>query len=349
LAGSPAVLASAATGRLVEEDGLSAVVMSAAEQRLGTVVVGGFAELDSSARRTVERAAMVTALVLLYQLRAAEAEHRERSDLLADLLAQPDPPLGDGADSGRKDWRASPRARSGTGAATRTGADHAGLVERGRLLGLRLKEPHVLSVCLASAARRRGVAMSASAFVGPSGLAGAHLDEVVVLLPGTDASSTAAALAGRLSGADGGEAVTVGAAGPVTPADGLREAHAEARRTAEALLALGTPGRGASAGDLGFAGLVVGGPPDVSGYLERTLGPLVDYDSRRGTDLVGTLASYFAVGGSPSRAAGELHVHVNTVAQRLERIGALLGADWQSPGRALELQLALRLRALRSR
>ena len=41
-----------------------------------------------------------------------------------------------------------------------------------------------------------------------------------------------------------------------------------------------------------------------------------------------------------------LHVHVNTVVQRLDRIGSLLGADWQSPDRALEIQLALRVLAL---
>jgi DNA-binding PucR family transcriptional regulator len=40
-------------------------------------------------------------------------------------------------------------------------------------------------------------------------------------------------------------------------------------------------------------------------------------------------------------------VHVNTVSQRLERISSLLGSDWQRPGQALELQLALRLRHLR--
>lgn len=46
---------------------------------------------------------------------------------------------------------------------------------------------------------------------------------------------------------------------------------------------------------------------------------------------------------SQARAKEVLHVHVNTVVQRLERIGRLLGPDWQSPDRALELQLALRL------
>ena len=37
----------------------------------------------------------------------------------------------------------------------------------------------------------------------------------------------------------------------------------------------------------------------------------------------------------------------DTVAQRLDRIGTLLGEGWSSPDRALELQLALRLRLVR--
>ena len=49
---------------------------------------------------------------------------------------------------------------------------------------------------------------------------------------------------------------------------------------------------------------------------------------------------------SPARTKDDLHVHVNTVAQRLQRVGRLLGADWQDPARALEVQLALRLRRL---
>ena len=49
-----------------------------------------------------------------------------------------------------------------------------------------------------------------------------------------------------------------------------------------------------------------------------------------------------------ARAAELLHVHVNTVTQRLERIGQLLGADWQRPERALEVQLALRLHRLQT-
>jgi DNA-binding PucR family transcriptional regulator len=144
----------------------------------------------------------------------------------------------------------------------------------------------------------------------------------------------------------GRDAVPVGAAGPVVPAAGLRDAHADARRTADALAALGLPA--GSARDLGFAGLVTGDAADVEGYVERVLGPVAAHDARRGTDLLATLEAYFAAGASPTRAAAALHVHVNTVAQRLERVTALLGADWHKPDRALELQLALRLRRLRA-
>jgi len=151
----------------------------------------------------------------------------------------------------------------------------------------------------------------------------------------------AAALARRL-----GEGVTIGTAGPVVPGGGLREVHAQARRTTDALVAIGRAA--GSARELGFAGLVAGGPADVEGYLCHVLGPVTDYDARRGSDLAGTLEAYFAVGASPSRAAGELHVHVNTVTQRLDRIASLLGTDWAAPDRALEIQLALRLRRLRS-
>lgn len=43
-----------------------------------------------------------------------------------------------------------------------------------------------------------------------------------------------------------------------------------------------------------------------------------------------------------------MHVHPNTVTQRLDRIGHLLGDGWQSPESLLELGLALRLRAVLS-
>jgi hypothetical protein len=320
LAAAPAVLRSAETGRLAGADGRWAVAVTAAGQRLGTLVLGGRAELNEGQGRTVERAAMVTALVLGFRLRAAEADQRVRTDLLVELL-------------GREPGETPER----------------GLVERGRVLGLRLHAPHVLAVCRCPPARRRGVALTAGVLGDGRVLVGEHGDAVVVLLPGRDPSEAATELARRLRGeADGAGPVTVGTAGPVVPARGLAAVHREASRTAEALVALGMAGSGAAARDLGFAGLVLGDGADVDGYLAGVIGPLLDYDARRGSDLVGTLAAYFAAGSSPRRAATTLHVHVNTVGQRLERVSSLLGDDWQTPERALEIQLALRLHRLRT-
>jgi sugar diacid utilization regulator len=324
LAEATAVRASDTSGRLASADGVWAAAVTAGGERMGTLVLGGRTSLDAGDQRTVERAVVVAALLGLIRRQAAETEQRVRTDLLADLL-------------------------SARGRDRRT--DEA-LGARARILGLDAGGPHVLAVCRPEPGRsRRGIVLAAGAWLdseaspgGSPGLVGEHDGNVVLLVPGEDASGVAVRLAARLSRP--AAPVTVGAAGPVVPLRGLHAAFDEARRTADALTALGTPGRGGTAADLGFAGLVVGGSGDVRGYVTSVLGPVLDYDARRGSDLVGTLVAYFAAGASPSRAAGELHVHVNTVAQRLERVGTLLGEDWSSPARALEVQLALRLHRL---
>ena len=84
-------------------------------------------------------------------------------------------------------------------------------------------------------------------------------------------------------------------------------------------------------------------------FLSGTLGPVVDYDTARGTDLVATLEAWFATGSRVKEAAGRLHVHPNTVVQRLGRVGDLLGEDWRAPARSLDLQLALRIHRLLTR
>jgi DNA-binding PucR family transcriptional regulator len=63
---------------------------------------------------------------------------------------------------------------------------------------------------------------------------------------------------------------------------------------------------------------------------------------------VATLDAWFSSGGSLKETAAALHVHPNTVTQRLERVTGLLGESWRAPGRALDLQLALRVARLRA-
>jgi DNA-binding PucR family transcriptional regulator len=109
------------------------------------------------------------------------------------------------------------------------------------------------------------------------------------------------------------------------------------------MLRLGRTSESATSDDLGVAGLVGASEVDVRAHVQHVLGKVLDYDSQRGTDLVGTLHAYFAAGQSPTRAATALHIHPNTVQQRLDRVTALLGDGWQSPDRALDVQVALRL------
>ncbi|WP_371106164.1 MULTISPECIES: helix-turn-helix domain-containing protein [Streptomyces] len=193
------------------------------------------------------------------------------------------------------------------------------------------------------------------------GLAAARDGGTVLLLPLAD-GDTADALARRTArqlGTAVHAAVTVGASAPV-PAPAARPGdvaagYAEARRCLAALRVLGRAGQGAAAEDFGFLGLLLAGTregaPDGTGvqdFVHRTVGAVIAYDERRGTELIRTLDAYFAGGMSPARTKDALHVHVNTVAQRLERVGRLLGPDWQSPARSLEIQLALRLHRLTS-
>jgi sugar diacid utilization regulator len=86
---------------------------------------------------------------------------------------------------------------------------------------------------------------------------------------------------------------------------------------------------------------------DVAGFIEATVGDLVQHDQRRGTDLAGTLLAYLEHAQNAKATADSLQIHVNTLRQRLESIDNLL-SDWRQGGRVLELHVALRMHMLRS-
>ncbi|MFC7615457.1 helix-turn-helix domain-containing protein [Actinokineospora soli] len=297
-----AAVAEQARERTFARGDVCAVPMATESEFLGTMVLaraGGVSDID---RRAVEGAALVASLVLVTRRRMAETETRVRGELLDDLLTTPtrDPGL---------------------------------LRRRAALLGVDLDADHVVVV----AAGGRGAAAAALARRS-RGLATCRGDEVVLLLPGTDARATARDAVRELRSAQ--RPVTAGAArvrGPV--ADAYREATCCLR----ALLALGRAGEATDAAGLGSIGVLFAGKPDIRAFVRSVLGALIDYDAARGSDLVRTLGVFCASGQSSGTAAQELHVHVNTVAQRLARIGQLLGGDWREPDRLLEIQIALRL------
>jgi len=319
--GPPDALVEAATaawtlGRTVPRGALWASPVSAGGQPLCALVLrpsGVPAEADV---RILERAAAVTALLLLSRRSLAEAESRVRGELLEDLVARPV-------------------------------EDPQTVRERARRLGVDLDEAHAVLVLRGPPElRQRITAWAAGQAAHRGGLAAYRDGAGILLVPGSDPGALSRQLA-REAGAAAGVPVTVGAAGPVHGPDEVAAGYHEAQRCAAALVALDRTGTGASRADLGFVGMLMGsGDRDIEGYVRAALGAVLDYDAQHGTVLRQTLEAYFGAGGSLARAAEALHVHVNTVTQRLDRIGQLLGPDWQRPERALELQLALRLHHL---
>lgn len=309
-------------------DGRWVSPVDAGGERLGVLVLdrgrdGNHSDLDQTDRRILERAGTVTALLLLFRRTVAEARGRVRGDLVSDVL---DPAHNDGG-------------RSDTG----------DVLERARQLGLDLSAPHLVVVAAGEAADRRRLGLPAGQLADRyGGLAGEHEGQQVLLLPDSAAQPLAEQVSAELSAALRAP-VTAGAA--LADGSGLRTtlaAHREARLTLDALRALGRGGTGAAAAGLGFLGVLIGGGPDqAADFVERVLGPVLRYDAQRRTDLTGTLTAWFAHDRSTAATQRHLHVHLNTVRQRLDRVASLLGPGWDAPEELLQLQLALQLHRVR--
>ncbi|MFG3193763.1 helix-turn-helix domain-containing protein [Streptomyces omiyaensis] len=320
VAPSPASLeASRAEGRAVRAGGVWTCAVLAGAEPLGGIVLTGRGDLSEADRRLFERSALVTAMLLLIRRSVAETEDRVRGELLDDLLAAP---------------------------AASAHRDAGSLVLRARRLGLDLGRPHAVAVLdCEPALRSRLASETARTARGLGGLAGTRHGHAVLLVPCERPGALARGLAADL-GRIVGTPVTVGAAGPGTGPAEHAALHAEAVRCLTALPSLGRAGEGADIADLGFIGVLLGDRADIGAYVDRVLGPVLAYDAERGTDLVRTLRAYYEQGSSLSRAKDALHVHVNTVVQRLDRVAQLLGPDWNAPASALEIHLALRLHDL---
>jgi GAF domain/PucR C-terminal helix-turn-helix domain/GGDEF-like domain len=313
------VLAEARTSRRAVYSGeLWAVPASAGSEHLGTVVLRAGPELAKTDLLILERAAIVTALLLLLRRSVTEAEQRVRGDLLTDLLSTPH-------------------------------RDAEALRDRARRLGMDLDTPHVVIAVRAEASLQPRLRPAASHVAATrQGLTAAFENNTVLLLPGDDPSGLLAEVASALT-ATAGRPVTAAADGTSLHGQGpaaIAPAYLQACRCVEALLALGRRGSAATPGDLGFLGMLLSDRKDVPAFIQAAIGDLIDYDARKGTDLVRTVDAYFASGSNVTRTKDALHVHVNTVTQRLERISQVLGEDWQLGRRALEVQIAAHLHRL---
>ncbi|WP_371498448.1 helix-turn-helix domain-containing protein [Kitasatospora sp. NBC_00374] len=309
--------AHASRGPVRLADGTWAAPVSAGTVGLGTLFLRTDSPLADRGEELTRVVAQAVAIPLLLEnSRTAIAVGHVRDELLDELLANPQRP---------------PQQ----------------LMLRARRLGIDLGKPHVVVVARPEGEAQGKVATWASLYAHRmSGLKRVQDGLAVLLLPGTDPSAAARAVTEELTPLLG-HPVTVSAAGPALDPTSVFHGHQEALRCLDAMTALGATGRSASARELGFFGVLLADNHDVDGFVDSTIGPVLDYDQQRFTELARTLNAYFETGNSPTYAAQRLHVHTNTVARRLERISELLGPDWQKPERAFEIQLALRLSRIR--
>jgi len=296
---------------------------------------------EQLAMMAIEHAATVIALEMIKQREVAEAEDHVRGELVDDLL---NGTFGDASNVQR-------RARylhydlSTPHLLLVIDVDHFGRVikeshypER-RVIALK----HQLFQVVTGAVRRKN----------PRHLATAHSDSVIVLVPqpaGADADGDELARRIRQAVADSDLGITVSVAVGrlcVKP-DDFKPAFVEAQRALDLMVRFGKKEQVVNYDRLGVYRLLaqIDDRTGLEAFAGRMLEPLVAYDKARGTPLLKTLETYLQRHGNLRQSARDLHIHLNTLHYRLQRIASLIGADLKDADVRLDLLLALRVRAL---
>ncbi|GGV28889.1 hypothetical protein GCM10010182_59830 [Actinomadura cremea] len=124
--------------------------------------------------------------------------------------------------------------------------------------------------------------------------------------------------------------------------EGVRRSYTEARDAARLGSASRYAGRAIRFPDVLLDQILLSAR-HTDAMLEETVRPLLEYDARKGTELLATLRAYVSTSFTLTRAAHLLSVSPNTVVYRLRRIHALTGMDPFVVDGLLVLALGLRL------
>ncbi|MFC4810557.1 PucR family transcriptional regulator [Paenibacillus sp. GCM10023250] len=80
----------------------------------------------------------------------------------------------------------------------------------------------------------------------------------------------------------------------------------------------------------------------LASFVRTYLGPILDHDEAKGSDLLRTLKVYLDCDGSKRIAAERLFIVRQSLYYRLDKIEELLGADYMEPEKRLALQAGIR-------
>jgi|GEM_PF-1832245 len=287
------------------------------------IVVTQGAELDADSLVALERASTGIAVRLAQASAVAEAQERFAAVSLEELIS-----------------------------------GHAGsvadVIERAITFGWDLERPRAVLLASIDPPERgtippgalNTIAAAARATLGPDAIVWTRTATIAVLLaPETDTAAERRQIAEnlreeldvRLRSVN----VSIGVGRRVDRPSLLPRSFAEATRAVE----VGRWAKGRHVTEifdqLGLERLLAATPTDdLSEFVQHAIGPLVVYDRNNQGELVDTLAMWLET-RNMAEAARRMHVHYNTMKNRLDRIEAILGPVLSDAARSLECEVAI--------
>jgi DNA-binding PucR family transcriptional regulator len=311
-------------GRLVREGGRLLAVASPRHDVLGVLaLIDPAGKAGHEEQIALEHGATVLAMELAHLQSMAEAELRLRRDLVEELLA---------------------------------GTDEEGALARARALGHDLQRPHRVVVV-----EGRGRTRSEETFfhvvrrqardIGAGSLLVSRGGTVIIL---ADAELPWNRMRQAIITELGGGRCRIGVGSPCERPGDFPRSYREALVALKMQQTARGEDRVTCYDDLGVYRILseVQDPAAVESFVRQWLGPLLDYDAHKQSELVLTLCRYLKCGGSYDATAAALSVHRSTLKYRLQRIREISGRDLHDPDTQFNLQLATRawqtLQALRA-
>lgn len=298
---------------------LGVAVMSG-KRHEGVLAYGQARKLQARDRLVVHHAVTVLALLLASRRAVIEAERRVAGDVLSEAF------------SGRLAGTDLERRLELAGFAP--GASLTVLViDGGREQDAAALDELAWTVDTALGARVSGV--RTTVFAG----------RVAAVVADGDPRAAAEALIDELAGTDAGDALRIGIGDRVELA-ALRQSYL----TSVFALRAAPTATIASPSDLGSYGLLLGAQPRavLEGFVRAVLGPLIDRDRLRSSELVPSVRAFVEAGGRWEPGAEALGVHRHTLRYRIHQAEELLGRDLSSTENQLEVWLALKARDILS-
>ncbi len=309
--------AGAAAGATSETTAREGRPLTAVPIVLADGVAGGLGieeDIDDDTRQLMQIGASAVALVMSHERTVAEVELRTRGEIVSTLLSHaPD--------------EASLRRRAATAR-----------IDLDAVRSVVVLDPGDRDVRPARQAASRVADLL-------DGWAAEHAGTALVLVPTLPPRDVKQRLH---EATDGDLDSAVGIASCSGGVAGVRAAHESARQAASLLLAMGRDTATVIDDELGVYRSLFShaGRGGVEAFVQATVGPLLEYDNAQGRDMALTVATYLALAQHHARTSEQLHIHPNTLYQRLARVDSLLGPTWRGPQAALQIQLALQMRSL---